>query len=165
MQTRAQKGLRGLAGRSLTRPGRTWSRGGTRPRASLARAGLLLDVGGGKRACLAAERQEAHLAAGRLPCALEGPFHACLQRAGLTLQEGAAALHTEHLPFQQCGVGRVWGGQGIVRFTQGRMGRLQRPRSGGQLGHSPPEHSVLGSPFFTSCRRNRLGEGGHIVFP
>lgn len=52
-----------------------------------------------------AERREAHLGASSLSRALEGPLDARLQRAGLTLQEGAAALHPEHLPLQQSGVG------------------------------------------------------------
>lgn len=108
----------GLVGRSLTGRGR--------PGLARGAPGGLPGWGGASPGCrgrakgpLGAEGQRAHRGAGRLPRALEGPFHACLQRAGLTLQEGAAALHTEHLPLQQCGMGRVCGGQGIVRFGQG----------------------------------------------
>lgn len=76
--------------------------------ASLGRAGPLLDAGGGTGAWRGG-RSKAYLGVGCHPCALESPLHARLQRPGLTLQKGAAALHAEHLVFQQRGTRRVLG--------------------------------------------------------
>lgn len=86
----------------------------------MGRAGPLLDAGGGTGAWQGGW-SKAHLGMGCHPCALESPLHARLQRAGLTLEKGAAALHAEHSVFQQRGTRRVLG-QKNVRFRQGREG-------------------------------------------